>query len=103
MLQGHVCRRSGDCCVILWGSFDATHEDIMRWRMQGRKDILKYLSIDSSNPQEQRGVFVTESCPFLERDERGGLYSCAIHETKPFYCKIYPDDGVCEHEENIDT
>jgi Fe-S-cluster containining protein len=25
---------------------------------------------------------------------------CKIHETKPFYCRAYPDDGMCEHEED---
>jgi len=97
-----VCKRSGDCCVILWGSFDVTHEDIVRWKAQGREDILKYVSIDSSDPQRQHGVFITESCPFLKKDELRGFYSCAIHDTKPSYCRIYPDDGVCEHEENAD-
>jgi len=102
LLPDHVCRRSGDCCIILWGSFEATHEDIARWRAQGREDILKHLSTDSRDPNRERGVFVTESCPFLKRDKIAGLYSCAIQETKPFYCRIYPDDGVCEHQGNAD-
>jgi len=33
------------------------------------------------------------------RDEQG-LYLCRIHETKPFYCRAYPDDGICEHEDD---
>ena len=97
ILQGHTCRRSGDCCIILWGSFEATHEDIVRWRTQGRGDILRHLFIDSTDPHNQRGVFLTKSCPFLKNDEPGGFYLCAIHETKPFYCRTYPEDGVCEH------
>jgi Fe-S-cluster containining protein len=75
----------------------------MRWRQQEREDILEHLSIDSSDPHNLRGAFVPNSCPFLKRNEREGLYSCAIHETKPFYCRIYPDDGVCEHKEDIDV
>ena len=97
-MQGHRCERSGDCCVIHWRSFEATHEDLARWERQGREDILKYVAIDSTNPHKRHGDFVTESCPFLEKGERG-FYSCAIDETKPFYCMIYPNDGMCEHEE----
>ncbi|MGA2972003.1 MAG: YkgJ family cysteine cluster protein [Candidatus Bathyarchaeia archaeon] len=100
-MRGHRCKRSGDCCVIHWGSFEATHEDIVRWKRQGRVDILKHIAIDSTDPHNRHGVFVTKSCPFLKREETG-LYSCAIHETKPFYCRIYPDDGMCEHEESIE-
>ena len=101
-MQKHMCRRSGDCCIILWGSFEATHEDIVRWRTQGRHDILKHVSIDSTDPHNQHGIFVAKSCPFL-RKEQLGVYSCAIHDTKPFYCRNYPDDGVCEHEEGADA
>ncbi|MGA2972901.1 MAG: YkgJ family cysteine cluster protein [Candidatus Bathyarchaeia archaeon] len=100
-MRGHRCKRSGDCCVIHLGSFEATDEDIVRWKRQGRVDILKHIAIDSTDPHNRHGVFVTKSCPFLKREETG-LYSCAIHETKPFYCRIYPDDGMCEHEESIE-
>lgn len=102
LLRKHTCRRSGDCCIIHWGSFEATHDDIVRWRRQGREDILGYLSIDSSDPCSLRGLFTTESCPFLKKEEQSELCSCAIHDTKPFYCKIYPDDGVCERQDPTD-
>jgi len=65
--------------------------------MQGREDILRHLFIDSTDPDNERGVFITKSCPFLQKDEHGPLYSCRIHDTKPLCCSTYPDDGVCEH------
>lgn len=71
--------------------------------MQGRTDILRHMSVDSSDLHNERGVFVTSSCPFLGKDGQAGLYSCMIHDTKPFYCRLYPDDGPCEHEENTDV
>lgn len=89
--------------MIHWGSFEAVHEDIIRWRSQGRDDILRHLSIDSSDPQSQRGYFTDKSCPFLKKDDMGELYSCTIQDTKPFYCRLYPDDGVCEHEDTADA
>ena len=72
----------------------------MRWKRQG-EGILKHIAINSIDPHNQYGVFVTKSCPFLKREDTG-LYSCTIHETKPFYCKIYPAEGICEHEESIE-
>ena len=89
--------------MIHWGSFEATHEDVVRWRSQGREDILRHLSIDSSDPHALRGFFTTNSCPFLKKNEQDEFYSCIIQDTKPFYCKLYPDDGVCEREESGDT
>ena len=74
----------------------------MRWKRQGREDILIHIAINSTDPHNQHAVFVTKSCPFLKREETG-LYSCAIHETKPFYCKIYPNHGMCEHEESMNV
>ena len=68
---------------------------------EGRtSDILKQIAIDSSDPHDRDRVFVTKSCPFLKREETG-LYSCTIHETKPFYCRTYPADGMCEPEESV--
>jgi len=73
----------------------------MRWRSQGRDDILRHISIDSTDTSNQRGIFIPKSCPFLGRDKQG-LYLCKIHETKPFYCRAYPDDGICEHRDGAD-
>ena len=70
----------------------------MRWKCQKRDDILRHISIDSTDITNQRGIFISKSCPFLERDDQG-YYLCKIHDTKPFYCRAYPDDGICEHHE----
>jgi len=101
-LKKHFCKQCGNCCIIHWKSFEATHDDVLRWRREGRADILKYLAIASDNPNDQSGTFTSNSCPFLSRNEEQGIYFCAINDTKPFQCRNYPEDGVCEYATNLD-
>ena len=75
---------------------------MIRWRRERRTDILKHLAITSDNPNDQSGPFISDSCPFLKKGERQNIYYCAINDTKPFYCKNYPDDGICEHMVDFD-
>ncbi len=84
-----------------WGSFEATGDDIARWKREGRTDILMYLETTSKNMNDQSGVFVTSSCPFLARNEGCGFYCCTINDTKPFHCKNYPADMVCEYTTDV--
>jgi Fe-S-cluster containining protein len=74
---------------------------VIRWRKEGREDILKHLAITSNNPNDQSGAFTSDSCPFLRRNEEQNVYCCDINDTKPFNCKNYPDDGVCEYTTNL--
>lgn len=62
---------------------------------------MKHLAINS-DPNDQSGTFISRSCPFLRRTEKQTIYYCAINDTKPFYCKNYPDDGICEHMADLD-
>jgi Fe-S-cluster containining protein len=62
-------------------------------------DILKHLVTESDDSNGQPSQFSSSSCPFLGKDEGKKTYSCTINDTKPFYCKNYPDDGVCEYVE----
>jgi len=75
---------------------------MIRWRREGRTDILKHLAITSADPNDQLGTFVSKNCPFLRRNERLNIYYCAINDTKPFYCKNYPEDGICEYATGLD-
>lgn len=62
-------------------------------------DILRHLAMKSDDSGGQSSLFISSSCPFLRKDGREKAYYCAINDTKPFYCKNYPDDDVCEHVE----
>jgi len=85
------------------GSFEATHEDIIRWKTEGREDILSCLSIDASDPHDLRGLFTTRSCPFLNKDKLGKLYSCAIHDTSPSTANTTQMMASVEREDLIET
>lgn len=80
-----------------WRSFEPTYQDVIRWKSTGRFDILKHIAIDSDDQTGKSYVFVPNSCPFLRNDKEQSTYYCAINDTKPFYCRNYPDDDVCEY------
>ncbi len=94
-----ACKQCGYCCLLHWGSFEATYDDVTRWRNEGRTDILNQLVVDSNDPSGQSWKFISNRCPFLRKNELKNKYYCAINDTKPFYCKNYPDDGICERAE----
>jgi len=77
----------------------ATHDDVIRWRREGRTDILKHVAIASEDRNDQSGTFTSNSCPLLRRNEQQKIHYCTINQTKPFNCRNYPDDGVCEFVE----
>lgn len=95
------CYQCGECCIILWGSFEATCDDIIRWRTEGRTDILRHVEIVNAQ-RDGSGIFTSKSCPFLLRDIAQNAYVCMIHDTKPEYCRNYPDDGACLNFRNDD-
>ena len=88
------CQRSGRCCQMLVseGALDITDEDIQRWEVQGRDDILQWVSVMTAPngevvfadfPVHPDGKEV-ERCPFLAKE--GTHFVCSIHETKPTVC-----------------
>jgi len=95
------CQQCGECCIVLWGSFEATREDIIRWRAERRGDILRH--IQTVNDQGSvSGIFTSKSCPFLFKNKAQNRYVCMIHDTKPEHCRNYPDDGACLNFRNDD-
>lgn len=106
------CFRCGRCCVSpTFGGFDATLEDVKRWKGENRNDILERVEIGLPNGNMTNGTawngideigvggfginprtLVEESvCPFLKK-ENDGNFSCGIQETKPQVCK----DFLCD-------
>ncbi len=94
------CQQCGLCCTKYSGGLTAKAQDIVRWRREGREDILKHVFIFESggeimggdiwlNPRTGRKM---GACPFLKK--RGGKSVCLIHDTKPGVCRKYPFNGV---------
>lgn len=83
------CRACGVCCEVFADALSASGQDLLRWRAQGRLDLLarvgagRELWVDPSNGERE------STCPFLGRTGPDGAL-CAIHDTKPDLCRRYP-------------
>jgi len=85
------CRRCGTCCQIHFSVY-ALEEDIARWKVEGREDILRLLDDEEvAWAGDQLVSTITgeslSPCPFLQGD--GIRFSCAIHPTRPRICREF--------------
>jgi Fe-S-cluster containining protein len=89
------CRQCGRCCMGYGGMLTATHDDVKRWREEGRSDILRTAKMVWKggnleyaelwfDPTTGKELF---NCPWLKRE--GDKASCSIHETRPQVCRSY--------------
>jgi tetratricopeptide (TPR) repeat protein/Fe-S-cluster containining protein len=93
--ENFSCEQCGKCCTkTLWAGHLDTRlvwEDVQRWRAQNRQDILKYVlafeGLGGDIIDLKNNKFLSK-CPFIKREN--AKYACAIHDTKPFVCKITP-------------
>ena len=89
------CKQCGHCCFNLSDAYcnSVLEEDVERWRLEGRADILKFV--------DERSLFndiwicretgeKLGRCPWLKRLPENDRYSCRIHHTKPTHCRNYP-------------
>ena len=86
--KGFKCVQCGSCCHSY---IPVTQQDLLRWAVQGRDDILAHVST--------RELFIhpvprdeLARCPFLQelQQEDVYVYICAIHDTKPEVCAEFP-------------
>jgi Fe-S-cluster containining protein len=97
MEQFH-CRRCGQCCRSLDYHDALTAEDVTRWQLLGRTDILKWVGVfhrKGQNPVYRIWMIpgtrtFSEQCPFLKQDSDTGHWSCRIQDVKPKICRQYP-------------
>ncbi len=100
------CLRCGRCCKntkwITNIELRLVWEDIKRWRKEGRDDILQYVYVYEGLGGDffDKKTFKRFSkCPFFKKE--GKTYSCAIHETKPRGCRLFPlyfdHQGTCKN------
>lgn len=88
------CKRCGWCCENKVINIAAS--DLMRWKKEGRKDILKEISWIHNYPRDNTGGFYIaqtafnpkQACPFLKYDDN--LSSCFIYQTRPRCCRNFP-------------
>ena len=81
------CARCGKCCRSYF--IPVSEEDILRWSIQFRSDILERISPHDMAFQPVK----TENgmqCPFLKELPYGKTCICCIHNTKPNACRTFP-------------
>jgi Fe-S-cluster containining protein len=111
------CGRCGDCCRYWGGRASATDDDLRRWVLEGRKDILRYVELglvaekeikyirgdewDGSDDKVIANMFISPRtkkemnyCPFLRKETDKKTYRCKINDTKPKICREFPYDDV---------
>lgn len=92
-MESFSCRRCGHCCRTLSYHAVCSGEDLERWRLAGRDDILARVGGGGQGPgmlwvRPGTGL-LTEQCPWLAA-EPDGRFTCAIHELKPTLCRDFP-------------
>ncbi len=96
-----ICQRCGNCCIHY--NIAIGYADIIKWKEQGRRDILKAITfVDNFPVKGEGGFYIMETlrkpkreCPFL--DLKG--YSCKIYDTRPMICRDFPvgHDGTFQN------
>jgi len=86
-----TCRRCGKCCLVDFIAY-VTPEDIERWHLEDRKDILTVIEREHAVwmgdhlISSQDGHYL-HGCPFLSWE--GEHSSCEIYSTRPRVCRQY--------------
>lgn len=99
--EGFVCKQCGHCCISLPDAYgcNAYEEDIDRWELEDRFDILKW--VEAHYTKEGELIYAdlwispydgeeVDKCPWLRK--KGKRYYCKIHDTKPYHCAAFPKD-----------
>ncbi len=97
-MDAYRCRQCGDCCRRLDFRHQVTEDDVDRWRLLGRDDILAWVREDrGSDGEPVYGVWrepgtarYAEICPWLKNVPGTVKWICAIHDVKPEICRQYP-------------
>lgn len=108
-----ACVRCGACCFIEGRSLPLDRPDFVRWREQGRTDILKHSKIRLKDGTFFRGDHVKlenldqilfkgssllwyshkgrrlNKCPYLRMLRNKSEYKCLINNTKPERCQKF--------------
>ena len=88
---GAGCRGCGVCCDLYGHTLHADPDDLERWRLQGRDDVLRRVGQGGELWWAEDGSARQDHCPFFSWvGAEGG--ACAVHATKPAECRAYPTE-----------
>jgi Fe-S-cluster containining protein len=97
-METFECIQCGRCCRSLDYHTGVTDKDVVRWKSQGRDDILEWVAgIREDGSSTGYRIWITpgtsqvaDVCPFLILKEGSNRWQCAIHDVKPGICREYP-------------
>jgi len=94
------CIQCGNCCRNLFDAYATSvdKDEINRWRVQERWDILQWVEIYDFTGEAAFGdIWISPNtgdevnrCPWLRKLPKQENYKCRIHDTKPAHCRNYP-------------
>ena len=93
-MEKFSCKHCGHCCLNLSDAYcnSVLDEDVDRWEMEGRYDILKFVDRSSFCNDiwiNQETGEELDRCPWLKKLSNKQSI-CRIHHTKPAHCRNYP-------------
>ena len=85
------CTQCGKCCTneSFMGTLSASYEDVERWEVEGRDDILAWESAYDLWISPRTG-YEASRCPFVRKVRGQEKYKCMIYDTRPEVCRQYP-------------
>ncbi len=98
-LDGFKCKRCGTCCRVYAGTIQVTEQDILRWAVEFRDDILQQVSVPDSVLRSVTNKAGYETCPFLKKLRHTEVCVCSIYRTRPETCVRFPISK--EHAERM--
>jgi Fe-S-cluster containining protein len=94
---GFDCQRCGKCCLVHVNRIRVVEQDVCRWKIEGREDILAWvcpvdygIQIDYRFPVHPATGEDVSRCPFLESLPGEGMYACRIYDARPDACRRFP-------------
>jgi Fe-S-cluster containining protein len=84
--KGFHCTQCGACCRSY---IPVTRQDLLRWAVEGRDDILAHVSTRERFIHPVPGD-IAARCPFLRELPHRNVCLCDIHDTKPEACRDFP-------------
>lgn len=95
---GSPCTQCGKCCTNdrYMLNLTAEGEDVLRWRREGRVDILRFVEVIGPPESPYADLWIDQDsgdersrCPFVQQIEGTKKFTCTIYETRPQICRQY--------------
>jgi Fe-S-cluster containining protein len=104
---GSPCTNCGKCCTntSYMGSLTTSGEDVIRWRREGRTDILAFAAVMGPPDDPYADLWVDQNgnerlrCPFVRKVPNQNRYLCRIYESRPQIFRDYTpwaSGTICE-------